>query len=132
MLRSYARYFRQISLPYGQARIQRLLLDDPDAARAITESFEARFADTTRGATDPVRVARMAQAAAESEALQGDFGRRVVVVAEADPDHPVLWRRVVAVHVDTEEVDFTADEVPDLGWFATQEVPALLESSRSV
>ena len=30
------------------------------------------------------------------------------------------------------EVDFTADEVPDLGWFATQEVPALLESSRSV
>lgn len=81
---------------------------------------------------DEAEELAMAQAAAESEALQGDFGRRVVVVAEADPDHPVLWRRVVAVHVDTEEVDFTADEVPDLGWFATQEVPALLESSRSV
>ncbi|OBF20956.1 NAD-glutamate dehydrogenase domain-containing protein [Mycobacterium sp. ACS4331] len=43
VLRSYSRYLRQLPLPYGQSRIQQVLLDDPDAAAAAVALFEARF-----------------------------------------------------------------------------------------
>ena len=50
--------------------------------------------------------------------------RRVVVVAETPAaDGPVLWRHVVAVHVDTED-DADADD--DLAWWATQEIADLV------
>lgn len=75
--------------------------------------------------------AALLEAAAASAALlatRGEpGGRRTVLVAEpgdgVDPDGPVPWRRVQAVHVDTRE---HAGEDDDLGWFATQEVPLLL------
>ena len=69
-----------------------------------------------------------AEASAARLREQGDEGgRRVVLVAElggsADPDGPVPLRRVVAVHVDVRP---GAAPEEDLGWFAPQEVPALL------
>ncbi len=75
--------------------------------------------------------AALVEAAALSAALlleQGDpGGRRVVAVAElgpgADPDGPIALRHVVAVHADTRA---GAGHDEDLGWFAPQEVPALL------
>jgi len=71
-------------------------------------------------------AALVAAGAAAAELLDAP-GRRVVVVAEvADPDARVAWREVVAVHADTDE---DADPEDDLAWFATQEVPHLLDGS---
>jgi hypothetical protein len=61
-------------------------------------------------------------------------GRRVVVVADAVPagepgnEHvaAVPINKILAVHSDTDDVDPLADELPDLAWFATQEIPDLL------
>jgi glutamate dehydrogenase len=68
ILRSYSRYFRQISLPYSQARVQRILLDDPESTQAIIALFAARFGDVGHGADHPERLARMATAAAALDA----------------------------------------------------------------
>lgn len=62
VLRSYSRYLRQLPLPYGQARIQRVLLDNPQAARALLGLFEARFDQTEQPADSPHRTARIAEA----------------------------------------------------------------------
>ena len=54
-------------------------------------------------------------------------GRRVVVVAEvADPDGEVSLRDVVAVHADPADRPAGADPDEDLGWYATQEIDAVL------
>lgn len=57
-------------------------------------------------------------------------GRRVVVVADVgDGSGPVPMSRVVAVHADTEDVTADvagAEDAPDLGWFATQEIVDLI------
>jgi hypothetical protein len=71
--------------------------------------------------------ALLAAADASGELLDGP-GRRVVIVAES-PDAtevPVPLADVVAVYVDTEDVDPAQDDLPDLGWFATQEIADLL------
>jgi hypothetical protein len=71
-------------------------------------------------------AALVAAGAAAAELLDGS-GRRIVVVAEvADPDGPVPLRDVVAVHADPEEGAHPDD---DLAWFATQEIPQLLDGS---
>lgn len=71
-------------------------------------------------------AALVAAAEAAGELLAGP-GRRVVVVAEvADVDAAVAMREVVAVHADTRD---DADPADDLAWFATQEVPHLLDGS---
>jgi hypothetical protein len=67
--------------------------------------------------------ALMAAAEASAELLHGP-GRRVVVVAQVPrPTGPIPMRRVVAVHVDTED---GADPDDDLAWYATQEIPDLV------
>ena len=54
-------------------------------------------------------------------------GRRVVLVAEvADPDAAVPLAQLVAVHVD---IDADPDPEEDLAWFATQEIPHLLDGT---
>ena len=66
-------------------------------------------------------------AAALLDGLRDGPGRRVVVVAEAaDPDAVVPFRDVVAVHADPTP---GADPDDDLAWYATQEVPRLLDGS---
>jgi hypothetical protein len=69
-------------------------------------------------------LATAADAAAE---LLAGRGRRVVVVAEvSDPDAAVPMRLVASVHADTDVVDPGAADLPDLGWYAVQEIPDLL------
>ena len=69
----------------------------------------------------------LTEAAAASAAQLGAVGRRVVVVAElSDPDGPVPVTLVEAVHADTEDVDAAAGDLPDLAWYAVQEIPDLL------
>jgi hypothetical protein len=68
-------------------------------------------------------------AAAElSEAMLTGPGRRVVLVGEGSvaPDEPIPFDRIEAVHVDTEDIDPGADDLPELAWYAVQEIPALL------
>lgn len=69
-------------------------------------------------------------AAAESAAdLLDAPGRRVVVVADVpDADAAFAMSLVASVHADTEDVDPHGEDLPDLGWFATQEIPDLLGS----
>ena len=67
-------------------------------------------------------------AAAVSADLGGAGLRRVVVVAEVtQADVPVAIDDVVAVHCDTHDRPADADPDDDLAWFATQEVPSLLD-----
>ena len=68
VLRSYSRYFQQISLPYSQTSVQNILIDNPEATRRIVALFEARFADPQLRATDDERVRRMSTAAAALDA----------------------------------------------------------------
>ncbi|MDV3125888.1 NAD-glutamate dehydrogenase [Mycobacterium sp. 21AC1] len=68
VLRSYSRYLRQLPLPYGQGRIQRVLLDNPAATQALVALFEARFDHTEQPAGSPKRVARIAEAEAHLDA----------------------------------------------------------------
>ncbi|WP_244931947.1 hypothetical protein [Nocardioides sp. W7] len=71
-------------------------------------------------------AALVAAGAAAAELLDGP-GRRIVVVAEVtDPDAAVPMRDVVAVHADPTEGARPDD---DLAWFATQEIPQLLDGS---
>lgn len=65
VLRSYSRYLRQSPMPYGQGRIQSVLLANPGATRAAVQLFDARFGRGDRSAHDPQR--RAAIAAAERE-----------------------------------------------------------------
>jgi hypothetical protein len=67
-------------------------------------------------------------AAAEAAAdLLDAPGRRVVVVADVpDVDAAFAMSLVASVHADTEDVDPHGEDLPDLGWFATQEIPDLL------
>jgi hypothetical protein len=69
-------------------------------------------------------------AANDAADLLHGVGRRVVIVAEAvageDGVAAVPMEKVLAVHADTEDVDPLADNLPDLGWFAVQEIPDLL------
>ena len=74
--------------------------------------------------TEDGEYAALMAAADASRAMLAGPGRRVVVVAEVDDaDGPVPLADVVAVHVD--ERDDAADD-DDLGWWATQEIPDLL------
>lgn len=84
------------------------------AVRAVDEQEEAEYD-------------ALVEAAATSAELLASRGRRVVVVVETDETGSTApWRDVAAVHADTEDVDPEDPDAPDLGWFATQEVPDLL------
>lgn len=71
----------------------------------------------------------LCDAAEASAVLVGSAGRRVVIVADVpDPDAAFGLDRIQAVHADTEDLDLTGDPdvLPELAWFATQEIPDLL------
>lgn len=69
-------------------------------------------------------------AAAEAAAhLLDEPGRRVVIVAEVEDEDDAFGLNLVdAVHADTDDLDPGADpdDLPDLGWFATQEIDDLI------
>jgi len=79
------------------------------------------------GDSEEQEYAALMAAAADSAQLLDGPGRRVVVVADvADPDGAVPLRDVVALHADPDERRAGADPEEDLGWYATQEIDALL------
>jgi hypothetical protein len=75
--------------------------------------------------SEEAEYAALMTAADASAALLEGPGRRVVLVAEVpDGATSVPLRLVASVHVDTED-DADADD--DLAWYATQEIPVLVE-----
>jgi hypothetical protein len=91
---------------------------------SLPASAERYVAD---GDTEEQEYAALMAAAADSADLLGGPGRRVVVVADvADADGAVPLRDVVAVHADPEDRPAGADPDDDLGWYASQELDALL------
>ena len=69
----------------------------------------------------------LSEAAEAAARLLDGPGRRVVVVAEVgDADGAFPTSLVASVHVDTEAVDPAAVDLPELGWYAVQEIPDLL------
>ncbi|HEX4189521.1 MAG TPA: hypothetical protein VHZ06_00890 [Marmoricola sp.] len=80
--------------------------------------------------TEDAEYEAMAAAALDAAELLDGAGRRVVLVAEASGRdgwiEDVAMADVVAAHVDLEDVDPSQDELPELAWYATQEIPDLL------
>ncbi|MEE6170295.1 MULTISPECIES: NAD-glutamate dehydrogenase domain-containing protein [unclassified Mycolicibacterium] len=62
VLRALARYLLQTGIPYGERRIQQVLLEHPGAAGALIDFFNARFGAPDTSADDPERLARVAAA----------------------------------------------------------------------
>ena len=103
-----AAYVRSGSVP----SIAERFVPDDDSEEAEYETL-AEAAEVATGLLD-----------AESMAAGG---RRVVIVADVeDEDAAFPFSQVEAVHADTEDIDPGADDLPDLGWFATQEIPDLI------
>jgi hypothetical protein len=79
------------------------------------------------GETEEAEYDALAEAASAAAELLDGPGRRVVVVGDVpDPDAAFPMSLVAAVHADTEDVDPASVELPDLGWYAVQEIPDLL------
>jgi hypothetical protein len=118
----------------------------PVHAHAVTEWLRESWPDADE---EEWAYAALMAAADDSAALLADSPRdsgtgderprRVVVVAEVpgvtedrestvvSVDSAVAMRLVRAVHADTDDVDPAAPEaLGDLGWYAVQEIPALL------
>jgi hypothetical protein len=109
----------RIYLPTTMAGLARLRDEG-----SLPESVERYVAG---GDTEEEEYAALMAAAADSAELLEGPARRVVVVADvADPDGAVPLRDVVAVHADPQDRPADADPDDDLGWYATQEIDALL------
>lgn len=94
------------------------------ATGALEASVE-RFAAADE--SEEAEYDALSAAAEDATALLDGPGRRVVVVAEVgDVDGPVRLDEIVAVHADSATLDPAARDLPELGWFAAQEIEDLL------
>ena len=92
-----------------------------DAVPSTAERFSA--ADDSEDAEYETLV----EAAEAAAGLLDEPGRRVVIVADLDDEDAAFPMSVVeAVHADTDDVDPGDDDLPELGWFATQEIDDLI------
>lgn len=108
----------------------------PGPAHAVTAALRAELPDA--GDEEWEYAALTAAAHASAAMLRGDAPRRRVVIVAEVPEatesdgtgvelgEPVPMRLVQAVHADTDDVDPADDDPGDLGWFASQEIPALI------
>jgi hypothetical protein len=77
--------------------------------------------------TEEAEYDALAEAASAAAGLLDGPGRRVVLVADVpDPDAAFPTSLVAAVHADTDDVDPTAADLPELGWYAVQEIPDII------
>jgi hypothetical protein len=107
---------------------------------AVTSALRQQWPD---GEDEEWEYAVLLAAAEEAASLLEAPGRRVVVVVETGDvrelegtrvefGEPAAWRRVKAVHADPVgariQPGAPAEGEADLGWYAVQEVPDLLDS----
>lgn len=134
----------RIYLPVTSRSLARLVaegrLDGPFRAHAVTDALRSEW---DGGDEESWEYAALMAAAATSASLResGDAPRRYVVAADVPSvvpvpgDDPTLvdvaadlpWKNVAAAHVDTQDRGEGADQDDDLAWFATQEIPHLLD-----
>jgi hypothetical protein len=77
--------------------------------------------------TEEAEYEALSEASDAATALLDEPGRRVVVVADvADEDAAFPVDLIEAVHADTDDVDPADEDLPDLGWYATQEIDDLI------
>jgi hypothetical protein len=114
---------------YLPATVHLLALLDRVGELPVTDDVVIAPDDSEDAEYDALMTAAETSAVLAGELDPGER-RRVVVVAEADRlgAHVVL-DQVVAVHADIDDVPVGADpeDLDDLGWYATQEIPDLLQ-----
>lgn len=94
-------------------------------AALVPADAERYLAD---GEGEEQEYAALITAAVDSYDNLDGSGRRVVVVAEvAEADGDIPFSRVQAVHADADDRPSGSDPEEDLGWFAVQELDALLD-----
>jgi hypothetical protein len=77
--------------------------------------------------TEEAEYEALSEAADAATALLDEPGRRVVIVADVpDEDAAFPFALIEAVHADTDDVDPGTEDLPDLGWYATQEIDDLI------
>jgi len=94
----------------------------------VTDDVVVAPDDSEDGEYDALMTAAGTSALLAAELDPGER-RRVVIVAEVDRLGPrVALPDVVAVHADADDLPAGADpdDLEDLGWYATQEIPDLL------
>lgn len=93
-----------------------------DAVPSTAERF------TAVDDTEEAEYEALAEAAEAAASLLDEPGRRAVVVADVEDEDAAFPVSVIeAVHADTDDVDPGDDELPELGWFASQEIDDLVE-----
>lgn len=115
----------------------------PVRAHAVTGWLRESWPEASEDEWEYAALMAAADDSAATVAAERDQGeqqrRRVVLVAEVERvsedrestevslNSAISMRLVRAVHADTDDVDVTAPEsLEDLGWFAVQEIAALL------
>jgi hypothetical protein len=69
----------------------------------------------------------LSEASDAATALLDEPGRRIVIVADVDDEDAAFPIALIeAVHADTDDVDPAEEDLPDLGWYATQEIDDLI------
>lgn len=93
-------------------------------SEAVPSTAERFVADDD---TEEAEYEALCEAAVAAAGLLDEPGRRVVIVADvADEDAAIPMSQVEAVHADTDDVDPADEDLPDLGWFGTQEIDDLI------
>jgi uncharacterized protein DUF6912 len=114
---------------YVPATVHLLALLDRVGRLAVTDDVVVAPDDSEDTEYDALMTAADTAAVLAAELDPGER-RRVVVVAEvAALGSSVALSDVVAVHADSDDLSPGADpdDLDDLGWYATQEIPALLD-----
>ena len=113
--------FHELSRRFVGLALDRARMGVLERAHAAYRTLSLEKAGVVEGVVEAARPLEAAEVSAE---MSGG-GRRVVVVAEVPHEGAVApMRDVASVHVDTED---GADPDDELAWFATQEIPHLLE-----
>jgi hypothetical protein len=115
----------RVYLPVTVRRLAKLL---ETGALRVTDDVVVAPDDSEDAEYDALMTAAETSAVLAAELDPGER-RRVVVVAEVDHLGPTIsLRDVVAVHADADDLpdDTDVEDLDDLGWYATQEIPELL------
>jgi len=114
---------------YLPATVHLLARLDGSGELPVTDDVVVAPDDSEDAEYDALMTAAETSAVLAAELDPGER-RRVVVVAEADRlGARVALTDVVAIHADADDVPAGVDpeDLDDLGWYATQEIPDLLD-----